>query len=512
MDQGDKARACLASIVVPPLIAWFATAKLVYGFDKTDARVVVPYLIKHTFDLWPLWVAPIVGSVLGLSAFIAFIKLSKKQFAGADYKKHYRGTELVSSNKLASVTKENKGRQITVAGIPVPFKAEETHFAICGATGVGKSTIMREMMFCALKRKDRMVILDLDGEFLRTFFKEGDKMLNVYDKRTEGWSFFNEIRQKYDFKRFAKSIIGVSKDANAEEWNNYARQLFIGVAQKLYTTERNVSMRDVYAWTNESDIEDLREFTKGTEAAGIFSGTEKNVDNVRFTLSNKLGAHLDMPNGDFSLREWLEDDKGGNLFITFTEDQREASKSLISAWTDIIFQAMLSLPTDRNRRIWTFADEIESLDYLPSLNDVLTKGRKKGARVVDGFQTYSQLVNVYGEQMAETLLGNHRSVVAMAVGRFGETTAEKVSKALGTMDVERDKRSDSGKFGERRSNSRNDEIKNERAVLPSELMQLPDLEGYVSFPGDLPVAKFKTHHVEYTRRNPVINFIPREDI
>ncbi|WP_200818160.1 TraM recognition domain-containing protein [Caballeronia glebae] len=61
----------------------------------------------------------------------------------------------------------------------------------------------------------------------------------------------------------------------------------------------------------------------------------------------------------------------------------------------------------------------------------MTKGRKKGLRVVSGYQTYTQLVDVYGENLAEPMLGNHRAMVALGVGRMGEKTAERMSRALG---------------------------------------------------------------------------------
>ena len=37
-------------------------------------------------------------------------------------------------------------------------------------------------------------------------------------------------------------------------------------------------------------------------------------------LSAKLPEHLSMPAGEFSLRTWLADPAGGNLFITWRED------------------------------------------------------------------------------------------------------------------------------------------------------------------------------------------------
>lgn len=56
---------------------------------------------------------------------------------------------------------------------------------------------------------------------------------------------------------------------------------------------------------------------------------------------------------------------------------REALKSLISCWTDSIFSIVLGMSKSNSRKIWTFIDELESLDYLPSLRDALTKVVKR---------------------------------------------------------------------------------------------------------------------------------------
>jgi len=162
------------------------------------------------------------------------------------------------------------------------------------------------------------------------------------------------------------------------------------------------------------------------------------------------------------------------------------------------------MSADLARRLWVYLDELESLARLPTLGDALTKGRKKGLRVVSGYQTYTQLVDVYGENLAETMLGNHRTMVALGVGRMGEKTAEKMSRALGQHEIMRKRAGHSRKaWGGLGTSSQNEEVKPESVVLASELMRLPNLEGYLAFPGDLPIAKFKTESVTYTRKNRV---------
>lgn len=77
--------------------------------------------------------------------------------------------------------------------------------------------------------------------------------------------------------------------------------------------------------------------------------------------------------------------EGGNLYITWREDMVEALRPLVSAWVDVLCTSILSLPEDRNRRLWAFLDELPSLEKLPSLIDAATKGRKMGLRLVTAF-------------------------------------------------------------------------------------------------------------------------------
>src|SRR3546814_9525903 len=75
------------------------------------------------------------------------------------------------------------------------------------------------------ERNDRMIVIDPNGDLLSKFWQLGDVILNPYDARSEGWSFFNEVRADYDWKRLAHSLVPMSQDKNAEEWNDFGRLL-----------------------------------------------------------------------------------------------------------------------------------------------------------------------------------------------------------------------------------------------------------------------------------------------
>ncbi|MCY0160091.1 hypothetical protein [Klebsiella pneumoniae] len=41
--------------------------------------------------------------------------------------------------------------------------------------------------------------------------------------------------------------------------------------------------------------------------------------------SKNLAPHLKMPEGNFSLRDWLDDGKPGTLFITWQEEMKKVT-------------------------------------------------------------------------------------------------------------------------------------------------------------------------------------------
>lgn len=513
MDDQTKPKVIGAVMLILPLVAWFAVAKGYYGFTPQTAHDRVFYMVRNTFQLWPLWGALVGGEVIAITGLVIGFKLTKTPFAGASYTRFYRGTTMANPATLARLTKDKEKRpQITIADVPIPIEAETTHFSIGGATGTGKSTIFKEMIVGVRRRGERMVILDPDGDYFKTFGRPGiDKILNPYDARTEGWSFFNEIANHYDFDRMAMSMIQPSKDHQSEEWNDYARKLLVAVAAKLKQNTEAPTIQDVYHHTNIMPKEELAAYVAGTPAAGIFvDGADKAIGSTRFVLASKMAPHMKMPDGTFSLHKWLSEPDGSNLFITWDDNMKESLRPIISTWADAIFSASLGLPPDRDRRIWVFLDELESLSYLPTLNDALTKGRKKGLCVVTGYQSYSQLIDVYGKDVAETMLSNHRTTVAMAVGRSGTTTAKHMSEAIGQHEIMRHRHSRSIGLSANGNAGEADDIRVENTVLPAEIMALPNLQGYLAFPGDLPVTKFKLRHVNYTRSKPVPGIVPRE--
>ncbi|KAB2840113.1 type IV secretion system DNA-binding domain-containing protein, partial [bacterium] len=428
----------------------------------------------------------ILGTLLGCVATYLYLKFPPLRFKTKGF---IRGAEMFSPASLSKITRApEEESQITIAGVPIPPELECLHFLIGGSTGAGKSVAINEMLSKIIPRGDRVIITDPNGEFLSRFRVEGDVLLNPFDRRGQGWSLYNEIRSSYDHERYSKSVIPPGSTAQDAEWHAYAQLLFSETAKRLLDDGKH-DMRSLSEWLTRKPAEELKDLLIGTAAAGLFEpGAGKALASTRFIVTNYLAPHQYLSPGKFSLRNWLEDRNGGNLFVTWREDMADALRPLISTWLDIISTSILSLTPNPKTRIWLIVDELASLEKLNSLEAALTKGRKHGLRVVAGLQSTAQLDRLYGKDEAVVLRSCFRNLLILGGASSDPDTAEVFSRGLGEWDVERKQESVSrSRQGTNRTKT-TQRVK-ERVVLPSEIMNLPKLTGYLSLAGDFPLAK-----------------------
>ncbi|WP_084158929.1 type IV secretion system DNA-binding domain-containing protein [Solidesulfovibrio alcoholivorans] len=509
MTEVSRRQLSVCVVLLAPVMAWVVVANHTENIPHEHKLKALYQLILDTPHK-PFLIAALVGGLaLGIFCVWLINQVFKTEFGGAQFNRFLRGTRIVSAESLARDTKDKKRQQVTVANIPLPVEVENLHLLFGGGTGSGKSTLFRELALGAVKRRDRFFCLDPNGEMMSKFYQDGDVILNPYDDRTKGWSFFNEIRSDYDFHRYALSIVPTGRTADAEEWASYGRLLLRETAKKLHSMGQS-SVKELFHWTTIAPPNELQQFLEGTLAESLFTGSSeatRAMSSARFVLSDKLPEHVTMPSGSFSLRSWLEDSNGGNLWITWREDMAVALRPLISAWTDALFVSILSMPENANRRIWAFIDELASLEKLSTLESALTKGRKHGLRVVAGLQSTSQLDHIYGREAAQTLRSCFSSLAVLRIAKSDPKTAEDFSNSLGEHEVERERESRSS--GMRYSNTGQQIVhEKERVVSASELTSLPELSGYLALVGDRPIAKFTTGYVRFKNRVP--GFVERK--
>ena len=378
--------------------------------------------------------------------------------------------------------------ELTLGGRPWPSSLETLHLLLAGTTGSGKSTAIEELLEGIVARGDRCLICDPNANYLSKFARNGDRVLNPMDARSERWTVFNELRADFDADRLACSLIPAGHGESAP-WHHYGQVLLAEVMRALVRSGDTTSERLLF-WATCAPARELAALLAGTRAAGLFDeGADKALASTRFVLTAHLAPHRYLLPGAFSLREWMAKDSG-NLFLTWRADMQTSLAPLVASWVDVVMNAVLTLPPDANRRFWLVLDELPALGKLNSLEAGLTLGRKHGLGIIAGVQSTAQLDRLYGRESATVLRSCFRNLVVLAIAKGDPTTADEMSRALGEREVLRHEHGrTNGASGLGQSQSVR--LAQERLVLPSEISSLPNLNGYLALAGDAPVARLR---------------------
>lgn len=402
--------------------------------------------------------------------------------------RHLRGTKLTSGWPALFGRKWARYRgRVALAGVPLASTDETMHVATIGATGSGKSTALRGLMRDALARGDRQVVADPDGASLDAFFAAGDIILNPFDARCARWDLLAEIERPSDFAFLSSSLLPHLGQGDHDQWISYAQQLLAGALENFWALKLG-SSDDFIEMLSCAKLGELRQLCVGTPAARYFEeGGERMLASIMGTMAPAIGnlRHMAARKGEpFSLRAWVRGGSG-SLWMPYAANETAALRGLISCWTNIAIFETLSLPPSTERRIWFQIDEMDALGRIEGLTNALARLRKFGGCVALGFQSYAQLRQVYGDG-AETIIENCGNLLLLRSGLSDDGgTAKLASQLIGSREVERQDINRTRSRGRYLTRSMSMQTRRavEDVVLPSEIMQLPDREGFVKRAG-----------------------------
>jgi hypothetical protein len=157
--------------------------------------------------------------------------------------------------------------------------------------------------------------------------------------------------------------------------------------------------------------------------------------------------------------------------------------------------------------VWTVLDELPALNKLPKLPDALAMARKPNVRLVIGLQGRAQLEARYATE-AEAMLSQPATKAFL---RTSEPRAAKwIAETLGDVEFERLRESvnQNKVFGgyQRKSHNFSLDRQTKPLVLPSEIMGLKNLTGYVKSGNHVVPIQFDPNPVQ--PRQPA--FVPRQ--
>ncbi|EOX4359235.1 type IV secretion system DNA-binding domain-containing protein [Vibrio cholerae] len=409
--------------------------------------------------------------------------------------KYIRGAKLVSAEKLKGEIVEKHGvSDLTLGDFPLPTGFSKKHTLISGTTGAGKSTALTHLLKAIRARGDRAVVYDKKGEFVEMFYRDGvDHILNPADSRSHQWTPWEEMASPFDADWIAETLLPSSNSNSGSEkfFTSAARAVVSAALQNLYLDgpKSLLSLLRATAW---NDLELLKELVAGTPAATYFNeDNERTLESIRSTIVDGVRPlrllKEENKKGFFSIRDWIAEGDEPNaddswLFLPVRESEIEIQKPLISTWIQAAAKGLMARGVNNERTLWIVVDELPSLKKIPALSMLMAEGRSFGAAVVLGIQEINQLEEEFGKNTSKTILGLCSTQLHFRLNNAD--TAEWVSKVLGEaereeVDEDLNYSADDIRDGVRVSSKR----QNRKIVLPSEIMDLPDLSCFAKIWG-----------------------------
>lgn len=501
---------------------------------------------------WSRLMRAVWGSLF-ISLFIAvpltvwFVDFSKRRGKSILEERHQRGAMLVDAHRLAAVINEHNKAALTqeiaerlpqktfdevmamsfedrkaagihhaysIAGIPFPWRTEQTHTMMIGSTGTGKTTQMRALIAQMRARRDRAVVFDLTGAYVEAFYNpETDIILNPMDERCPSWTPFNEAKNHADFINIAAALMAHDGGTSEPFWILSARTLFVESCNALVKaktpTNQALASRLMMA-----ALEDVHELVQNTIAEPMTTAkAAKMGESVRAVLNTNAQALLFLPehNPSFSICDWVrsEDKPGSILFITSSHSELALNRALLSLWTNLAVHTLMRLPRTRSLRTWFFFDEVHALHRLPGLEDGMQTARGFGGAFVLGIHSFAKLSETYGKEGAQNLASLARTKLILSAA--DRDTAEHCSDFIGQREVRRmDEAYSYGYSNIRDAATITPRSDIEPLVIPDDIMKLPSLRGFLVYPEGFDAAHIKLAYKDYPAVAP--SYVPRENV
>ncbi|MBN9289469.1 MAG: hypothetical protein BGO43_12045 [Gammaproteobacteria bacterium 39-13] len=415
--------------------------------------------------------------------------------AARNRQQQLRGATLTTSQEYSRLIKKARlASRWTLGGVPLPKEAETQHILLCGSPGGGKSVCTHELLTQARKAGQKALVYDIKGAFIPHYYREGkDIILNPLDTRSPSWNLWQECKSLTDYDSMAAAIVPDVSYSAESFWTKAARAL-LAITASQFKHRNNPRMNDFIQHLFCTDLEEIESLLRGTIGnAMVGKDLEKGTRSVILTLVTYCKSLLFLKDDpsipSFVIRDWVNDDNTDSwLFISSSQRLGDTLKPIISLWLELAVNALLSLEESRSRRLWFFFDELASLQRLPSLEPVLSRGRGYGACFVGAIQDIHQLRDLYGDKGAEVLVSLFGTSVFFSTNN--NRSAQWASEQLGRAEfLEAREGYSMGAHQMRDGVTLSHQRRQELIVMDSEIRHLKKREAYMVTSGGWPVTK-----------------------
>lgn len=320
----------------------------------------------------------------------------------------------------------------------VPGDYRTTHMYVVGASGSGKSGLLKNLIAQDIRDGMGLCVIDPHGDLVHEMVAQLEKrteqtiMLDLAD--TEHMLAYNPLERREGVlvaEQVAKLLLAFKRiwadswGARMEDILRHTLTLLVEQGYTLAEFERVLTDADFREMLTEaSNIDQTREYFYGryntwnSKERGMY--TESSLNKVSAFLADpRIGARLGQTQSAFNLKEIM--DSGGILLVNLAKGKLAGNADLFGALLMAdIEMSFLSRQPGQRRPYALYVDEFQNI-ATDSFETVLAEARKFGLCLTMAHQSLKQV----DDRLASLILGNAQTQVYFRVGR---QDAERLAK------------------------------------------------------------------------------------
>jgi type IV secretory pathway TraG/TraD family ATPase VirD4 len=428
----------------------------------------------------------------------------------ANQGKVVRGTEVIPGGKAEKFLTKLLQAEVKKGDAPgiafwgnsrLPFSKETQHLLIAGSPGSGKTQIIYPIMDQAIARGDKVVIWDVKGDYTQALLgRAGVQLLAPWDARSIAWRPGADIINQMDCDQAAQVIIPANARDAQPFFQNAARDLLRAALIQLDAAGDAWGCEDLWGIIGRGKdhlAQELQRTEEGRDKAHGLLEAKSGLD-VYATLQTSADTLRWLakawPKDGLSLRQWVKSPNpvAQVLILGGIPERDKLAGSTANLAIQVMVNQLLSMPDDRNRRVWFFLDELAALGRIEAISKLSTLGRSKGGCVVAGIQDIGKIEHLYSRELAKSMANTFSTMIFLRCADAG--TSQWASDVIGEHEVleyvssqSQSSSSHSAGSGSSDSSSLQEQIRRKHAFLPSQIANFPDMEGLFRLSG-WPVA------------------------
>lgn len=338
----------------------------------------------------------------------------------------------------------------------IPVTEAVKHFLVCGAIGTGKTTLIDLFLQSIAPRfkpgrktPEQLIIFDAKCDIIPRLATLGFSLdedskktniwlLNPFDARSATWSIAEAVRSPLMAQHFAALLVPEEKNSNAPFFWTASRQLVYAVLLALNRLAgTDWSLRDLLsALSSRERISEITEMhPRAKEIASAVLSDTQHSSGVISTLATKLSPleqvaalwHKPPQDRSFSISNFLE--RPGVLILGNDPLLRESLWPINAMLLKSLSKQILRGPEVKVPKHWFVLDEFTAMEKVDSIQELVNRGRSKGASVLIGVQGMDRLNELYFETGANDLLEQLANKTFLRAG--GPRTAEWIERYFG---------------------------------------------------------------------------------